>query len=140
MGSDALLNCLFNAIQPRGILPEGEMQKIAPLIRNRYLHTKRPETLVGGHRLYDEWTQVPTTPEQLKALWAIWRTSVKMMVGIGWHHELLKCPFKNIDDLYDLLEGEDMLLSDPPPDILRLAFSERLLWSKVTENHYMKIP
>ena len=93
-GSDALLNCLFLAIQTRGILPEVEMQKIAPLLRNRYLHTKRPETLVGGHRLYDEWTQVPTTPEQIKALWAIWRTSVKMMVGIGWHHELLKCPFR----------------------------------------------
>ena len=32
-----------------------------------------------------------------------------------------------------------MLLSDPPPDILRLALAERLVWSKVTENQYMKI-
>ena len=53
---------------------------------------------------------------------------------------LLKCPFKTIDDLYDWLEGEDMLLSDPPPYLMRLLNAERLMWSKVVENQYMRIP
>ena len=124
-GSDVLLNVMFKSIQTRGILPEVEAQKIAPLLKNRHLHTKRPETMVQGQRLYDEFTQIPETPEQLKALWAIWRTSVKMMVGVGWHHVLLKCPFETIDALYDWLEGDEMLLSDPPPDLLRLLNAEK---------------
>ena len=95
-GSDLLLNTIFKCLhQKKKKLCFLPASNIAPLFENRKLSVHRPEQLVAGLRLYDEFTADPDNEEALFEMWEIFVTSLKMCIAGCWHLELVRCPFRH---------------------------------------------
>ena len=108
------MNTLFRFVSTRGLLLHMEQRKIAPQHEDRKVMVDRTDVMVVGTRLFDENARPPQNLESVRRIWTIWRTSIKMIIAGAWHHLNLQCPFEKIDEIYDFLEGEDMLGSDTP--------------------------
>ena len=65
-GSDILLNSIFKYCQKNHMVPDLELCRITPALRDRLIHVVRTEHIVNETRLYDETATAPTQAEALQ--------------------------------------------------------------------------